>query len=90
MQRAKILSTGMCVPDFVVTNDLLAQVMDTNDAWITKRTGIQERRVIPDTYRMLQQLAQASDKAAYPTISSTQPLIDGERIRQYVGIDLRS
>jgi 3-oxoacyl-[acyl-carrier-protein] synthase-3 len=65
MRRAKILSTGMYVPDFVVTNDLLAQVMDTSDAWITQRTGIKERRVIPNTYRMLQQLAQAPDKDAY-------------------------
>jgi 3-oxoacyl-[acyl-carrier-protein] synthase-3 len=65
MQRAKILATGMYVPDCVVTNDLLAQVLDTNDAWITQRTGIKERRVIPNTYRMLQQLVQAPDKQAY-------------------------
>jgi 3-oxoacyl-[acyl-carrier-protein] synthase-3 len=65
MQKAKILATGMYVPDFVVTNDLLARVMDTSDEWIMQRTGIKERRVIPDTYRMLQQLAQAPDKEAY-------------------------
>jgi 3-oxoacyl-[acyl-carrier-protein] synthase-3 len=65
MRRAKILATGMYVPDFVVTNDLLQQVMDTSDAWITQRTGIKERRVIPDTYKMLQQLARASDKEAF-------------------------
>ena len=63
MRRAKILSTGMYVPDFVVTNDLLAQVMDTSDAWITQRTGIKERRVIPNTYRMLQQLAPVLEQA---------------------------
>jgi hypothetical protein len=65
MQKTKILSTGMYVPDFVVTNDLLAQVMDTSDEWITQRTGIKQRRVIPDTYKMLQQLAQAPDKREY-------------------------
>jgi 3-oxoacyl-[acyl-carrier-protein] synthase-3 len=65
MQRAKILATGMYVPDFVVTNDMLAQVMDTSDEWITQRTGIKERRMIPDTYRMLQRLAQAPDKEAF-------------------------
>ena len=59
MRRAKILATGMYVPDDVVTNDLLAQVMDTSDEWITQRSGIKERRVIPDTYRMLTQLAAA-------------------------------
>lgn len=65
MRRTKILSTGMYVPEFVVTNGLLAQVMDTSDAWIIQRSGIKERHVIPDTYRMLQELAQAPDKDAY-------------------------
>ncbi len=65
MRRAKILSTGMYVPDCVVTNELLSRVMDTSDEWITQRTGIKERRVIPDTYRMLQQFAEAPDKDAF-------------------------
>ena len=65
MRKAKILTTGMYVPDYVVTNDLLAQAMDTSDEWITQRTGIKERRMIPDTYKMLQQLARAPDKEAY-------------------------
>lgn len=65
MRKAKILTTGMYVPDCVVTNDLLAQAMDTSDEWITQRTGIKERRMVPDTYHMLQQLAHAPDKEAY-------------------------
>jgi 3-oxoacyl-[acyl-carrier-protein] synthase-3 len=65
MRRAKILTTGMYVPEYVVTNELLSQVMDTSDEWITQRTGIKTRRVIPDTYKMLQALAQAPDKDAY-------------------------
>lgn len=65
MRKAKILTTGMYVPDNVVTNELLAQAMDTSDEWITQRTGIKERRVVPDTYKMLQQLAQAPDKDVY-------------------------
>ena len=32
------------VPDNVVTNHDLAKVVDTNDEWITTRTGIKERR----------------------------------------------
>lgn len=65
MRTAKMLSTGMYVPECVVTNDLLSQVMDTSDDWITQRSGIRERRVVPDTYRMLQELAQAPDKDVY-------------------------
>jgi len=44
MPRTKIAGIGMYVPKNIVTNDDLRQVMDTNDAWIQERTGIQERR----------------------------------------------
>ena len=44
--RAKIIGTGMCIPDRVVTNDDLAKLMDTTDEWIRQRTGIEERRYI--------------------------------------------
>jgi 3-oxoacyl-[acyl-carrier-protein] synthase-3 len=46
--RAKITGTGMCVPDKVVTNDDLSQLMDTSDEWIRQRSGIAERRYIVD------------------------------------------
>jgi 3-oxoacyl-[acyl-carrier-protein] synthase-3 len=44
--RARITGTGMYVPDRVVTNKDLEQLMDTSDEWIRQRTGIQERRFI--------------------------------------------
>ena len=44
--RARITGTGMCVPDRVVTNDDLSQLMDTSDEWIRQRTGIACRRWI--------------------------------------------
>ena len=44
--RARIIGTGMYVPDQVVTNDDLAKRMDTSDEWIRQRTGIEERRYI--------------------------------------------
>jgi 3-oxoacyl-[acyl-carrier-protein] synthase-3 len=44
MSRTRILGTGFAVPDRVVTNHDLAQVMDTTDEWIRTRTGIAERR----------------------------------------------
>jgi 3-oxoacyl-[acyl-carrier-protein] synthase-3 len=40
----KILGIGGYQPDKVVTNDDLAQVVDTNDEWIRSRVGIQSRR----------------------------------------------
>ncbi|MEO6760566.1 MAG: beta-ketoacyl-ACP synthase III [Saprospiraceae bacterium] len=44
MHHTKIAGIGHYLPDRIVTNDELSQVMDTNDAWIQERTGIQERR----------------------------------------------
>lgn len=41
----KILGTGRCVPEKVVTNDDLAKFLDTSDEWITERTGIRQRHV---------------------------------------------
>ncbi|GIZ08563.1 3-oxoacyl-ACP synthase III family protein [Flavobacterium sp. UMI-01] len=46
MFHSKISGLGFYVPSNVVTNDDLSKVMDTNDAWIQERTGIQERRHI--------------------------------------------
>jgi len=36
------------VPDYVLTNDELAKIVDTTDEWITTRTGIKERRIQKD------------------------------------------
>jgi 3-oxoacyl-[acyl-carrier-protein] synthase-3 len=41
----RILGTGMYVPSRVVTNDELADMLDTSDKWIRQRVGISERRV---------------------------------------------
>ena len=46
MYTSRITGLGAYVPDNVVTNDDLSKLMDTNDAWIQERTGIQERRHI--------------------------------------------
>ena len=61
----RIIATGMAVPPCVVDNHLLARCMATSDEWIVQRTGIRERHVSPDTYRMLQRLAEAPDKTAF-------------------------
>ncbi len=42
---AHITGTGICLPDNVVTNDDLAEIMDTTNEWIVKRSGVQERRL---------------------------------------------
>ena len=44
MMKSSILGTGHYVPENIVTNDDLSKLMNTNDQWITERTGIKERR----------------------------------------------
>src|SRR5712675_787600 len=59
MIRTKVLGLGSYVPDRVVTNEELAflndqhvrqptQQTETNDQWIQQRTGIKERRYVPN------------------------------------------
>ncbi len=45
---AAITAVGGYVPDYVLSNDILATMVDTNDEWITSRTGITERRILKD------------------------------------------
>ena len=43
---AAITAVGKYVPDYVLTNQILETMVDTNDEWITSRTGIKERRIL--------------------------------------------
>jgi len=43
---AAITAVGGYVPDFVLSNKVLETLVDTNDEWITSRTGIKERRIL--------------------------------------------
>jgi 3-oxoacyl-[acyl-carrier-protein] synthase-3 len=43
--NAGIAGIGVCLPKRVLTNDELAKIVDTSDAWIQERTGIRQRRI---------------------------------------------
>jgi 3-oxoacyl-[acyl-carrier-protein] synthase III len=47
-EHARIVGVGRYVPAQVLTNDDLAQRVDTSDRWIVERTGISERRIAAD------------------------------------------
>ncbi len=47
--RISITGLGCHVPERVVTNDELAQYVDTSDEWIRTRTGIRERRIAAES-----------------------------------------
>ena len=63
---AAITAVGAYVPDYVLTNAMLETMVDTNDEWITTRTGIKERRILKDP-----------DKGtSYLAIKAAEDLID--------------
>ena len=41
----EITGWGKCTPPSILTNDDLSTILDTNDEWITSRTGVKERRI---------------------------------------------
>ncbi len=45
---AAITAVGAYVPEYRLTNAILETMVDTNDEWITTRTGIKERRILKD------------------------------------------
>lgn len=44
--NAVITGVGGYVPDYVLTNDEISKMVDTNDEWIMGRIGIKERRIL--------------------------------------------
>ncbi|MEW6742444.1 MAG: beta-ketoacyl-ACP synthase III [Planctomycetota bacterium] len=48
LRAAGIRGTGSYLPEKVLDNATLEKMVDTSDEWITTRTGIKERRVVPD------------------------------------------
>jgi len=63
MTRTRIIGTGSSVPDRVVTNAELSELMDTSDEWIRTRTGIQERRWVREGETGADLARRAADQA---------------------------
>ena len=49
MIRGRIVGTGSTTPKRILTNKDLETIVDTTDEWITRRTGIKERRISSKT-----------------------------------------
>jgi 3-oxoacyl-[acyl-carrier-protein] synthase-3 len=67
---AAITAVGAYVPEYVLTNQILETMVDTNDEWITSRTGIKERRILKDEGK----------GTSYLAIKAAQNLIDKKGI----------
>jgi 3-oxoacyl-[acyl-carrier-protein] synthase-3 len=70
-----ITGLGTHVPERVVTNDDLAQLVDTSDEWILARTGIRERRFVRDD-EALSDIALPAARAALEQAGVTSREID--------------
>lgn len=61
--KAVITGIGHAVPPKIITNDDLSKMVETNDEWITQRTGIKERRICSPTETCSTLSIEASRKA---------------------------
>lgn len=62
-QDLGFLGFGMSLPEHVMTNDDWSRLVETSDAWITRRTGIRERRIASDLESTLTFALEASRQA---------------------------
>ncbi len=63
MKKARIIGTGSCVPEKIVTNFDLEKFLDTSDQWIVSRTGIRERRIAADDETTSDLATRAAERA---------------------------
>lgn len=63
IQKASITGVGSFLPEKILPNIDLEKIVDTNDIWITKRTGIKERRIVDDGLATSDLAVKASLKA---------------------------
>lgn len=74
MIHTRIEGTGSYVPDNVVTNNDLANIVDTSDEWIRTRTGIERRHIVTDEYTI--DLAEQAAIRAIQAADIDRALID--------------
>jgi 3-oxoacyl-[acyl-carrier-protein] synthase-3 len=67
---AAITAVGKYVPEDILTNQMLEKMVETNDEWITTRTGIKERRILKGEGK----------GTSYMAIKAAQELIDKKKL----------
>lgn len=76
MNYSKIVGLGHHVPDTVITNEYLSNLMDTNDEWIIERTGIKERRWMNPKDDTVANMAAKATRVALQRANLTEKDID--------------
>lgn len=78
MSKAIIAGTGSYLPEKVLTNHDLAEIVKTSDEWITSRTGIKQRHIVADhesTVDLAEQAARRAIDAAGITVADIDLII---------------
>lgn len=70
----KIIGTGSAMPSLSVTNDMLSEILETSDEWISTRTGIKQRRILSE--ETLTSLAVEASKRAIENAGLTPADLD--------------
>ena len=74
--NAVITGVGGYVPDYVLTNDELSRMVDTNDEWIMTRIGVKERRILNEEGLGTSYLARKAAKQLMQKTNSDPDSID--------------
>ena len=69
--NAIITGVGGYVPDYVLTNEELSRMVDTNDEWIMTRVGIKERRILTEEGLGTSYMARKAAKQLMPSMLSS-------------------
>ena len=79
MSKVTAAITGIngYVPEYVLSNDELASMVDTNDEWIVSRTGIKERRILKGSGKGVSIMAVKAVKGLLNKTNTTPEEIDG-------------
>ena len=80
MKYSRIAGTGSYLPERVVTNADLEKTMDTSDAWIRERTGIERRHIAAEgqtTVDLGEQAARRAMQAAGVTAADIDLIVFG-------------
>ena len=71
--NAVITGVGGYVPDYVLTNDEISKMVDTNDEWIMTRIGVKERRILNEEGLGSSYMARKAAKQDLVIVATTTP-----------------
>lgn len=63
IQAVQLTGVGAALPEPVLSNDQLSQLVDTSDEWIWPRTGIRNRRILPPEASLIDLALEAAQQA---------------------------